>query len=664
MLAQQADAAATWTSTSAPTATFPGPNDSEFGSSVAMSSDGTTAVVGAISAGNEGAAYVFHVANPALWSTDPTPVAVLTNANSTGPDDWVGFSVALSSDGTTAFVGATNAYNAAGAVYVFHVASEGSWASTSTPTATLTNAAGDADDNFGESVAVSGDGTTAVIGSPGGPVDGAAYVVHVSSESAWASSASPTAALSDTASVVQDSFGESVSISGDGTTVAVGTYVYGGNEGYATVFHVPGDGAWTSTSSPTATLTDSAPAAGDNFGLSVSLSADGTSALVGSPGVNTGTGAAFVYRAPSEGAWASSSSPTATLTNTAERHNDNFGAGVSLSADGTNALIAADVGAVSVYQVSGEGAWTTSANPTATLSSQGHAYSVSQSSDGTTALLGASGVNNYAGAAYLFQARGHGYWLVGADGGIFSFGGAQFHGSTGGLTLQRPVVGITPVIGGDGYWLAASDGGVFAFNAGFYGSIPGLGLHPAGSGLPNSLNAPIVGMVPSTDSGGYFMVASDGGVFAFGDATFEGSCPGIGGCAGAAVAVMPDASGSGYWVVTKTGNVYAFGNAQYYGAPGPELVPVTAAVRTPDGRGYWILYGNGVVVPFGDAVGGSGPINSTSGFNPATTIFAQDSQGYWVGTANGGVFTYGDAQFFGSMGGLALNAPIVAATGF
>jgi hypothetical protein len=49
---------------------------------------------------------------------------------------------------------------------------------------------------------------------------------------------------------------------------------------------------------------------------------------------------------------------------------------------------------------------------------------------------------------------------------------------------------------------------------------------------------------PTTDGGGYFMVASDGGVFAFGHARFAGSCPGIGGCAGSAVAVMPDASGN------------------------------------------------------------------------------------------------------------------------
>ncbi len=78
----------------------------------------------------------------------------------------------------------------------------------------------------------------------------------------------------------------------------------------------------------------------------------------------------------------------------------------------------------------------------------------------------------------------HGYWLVGSDGGIFTFGAAQFYGSTGSLHLQRPVVGITPTANRGGYWLVASDGGIFAFgNAGYYGSIPGSGLNPAGSGL-------------------------------------------------------------------------------------------------------------------------------------------------------------------------------------
>jgi len=260
----------------------------------------------------------------------------------------------------------------------------------------------------------------------------------------------------------------------------------------------------------------------------------------------------------------------------------------------------------------------------------------------------------------------HGYWLVGSDGGIFTFGSATFHGSTGSLRLQRPVVGITPTADQGGYWLVASDGGIFAFgDAGFHGSIPGLGLEPAGSGLPNALNAPIVGMVPSADGGGYFMVASDGGVFAFGDAQFEGSCPGIGGCSGAAVAVLPDATGGGYWLVTQTGNVYTFGDAPYFGAPGPQGSPITAAVRSADGRGYFVLLANGTVDGYGDAVSLGGPTGAVGGSDPASAVFTDaGGGGYWVASAAGAVFTYGDAPNDGSMTGTRLNGSIIAGTGF
>jgi Peptidase A4 family len=258
-----------------------------------------------------------------------------------------------------------------------------------------------------------------------------------------------------------------------------------------------------------------------------------------------------------------------------------------------------------------------------------------------------------------------GYWLVGSDGGIFSFGSAQFYGSTGSLHLQRPVVGIVPTANHGGYWLDASDGGVFSYgDTQYYGSIPGIGLHPAGSGLPNSLDAPIVGMVPSIDDNGYFMVASDGGVFAFGDAHFAGSCPGIGGCSGAAVAVMPDASGNGYWLVTSTGNIYTFGDAPYFGAPGHGNV--TSAVPSPDGLGYQVLLSDGQVYSYGDAAAdGSPPATEFNGFDPATSIFStSDGGGYWVSSALGAVYNFGDAPYDGGMTATRLNGPIIAASGF
>ncbi len=138
-----------------------------------------------------------------------------------------------------------------------------------------------------------------------------------------------------------------------------------------------------------------------------------------------------------------------------------------------------------------------------------------------------------------------GYWLVASDGGVFNFGDAQFHGSTGSLRLNQPMVGMafaTNLGGGShgpgdfaGYWLVAADGGIFSFgNAIFHGSTGNL-----------QLNRPIVGMATSPDGQGYWLVASDGGVFAFGDAGFHGSATaGLPACVGSQFAAAITTSGS------------------------------------------------------------------------------------------------------------------------
>ncbi len=73
---------------------------------------------------------------------------------------------------------------------------------------------------------------------------------------------------------------------------------------------------------------------------------------------------------------------------------------------------------------------------------------------------------------------GNGYWMVAQDGGIFAFGDATFHGSTGHLTLNQPIVGMAPTPSGNGYWMVAQDGGIFAFgDATFHGSSTGT-LNP------------------------------------------------------------------------------------------------------------------------------------------------------------------------------------------
>ena len=111
---------------------------------------------------------------------------------------------------------------------------------------------------------------------------------------------------------------------------------------------------------------------------------------------------------------------------------------------------------------------------------------------------------------------GLGYWLVASDGGVFAFGAARYFGSTGATALHAPVVGIAASPFGNGYWLVASDGGVFCFGfPGFHGSLGGV-----------PLDRPIVGIAVGPFALGYWLVASDGGVFAFGSARYFGSMGG------------------------------------------------------------------------------------------------------------------------------------------
>ena len=138
-------------------------------------------------------------------------------------------------------------------------------------------------------------------------------------------------------------------------------------------------------------------------------------------------------------------------------------------------------------------------------------------------------------------ASGNGYWLVAADGGIFSFGDAHFHGSTGGMHLWAPVLGMAATPSGNGYWLVAADGGIFSFgDAHFHGSTGGLQLW-----------APIVGMATTPTGHGYWLVGSDGGIFTFGDADFAGSAGGIrGGPRFVGINATPD--GHGYWLLESS----------------------------------------------------------------------------------------------------------------
>jgi hypothetical protein len=203
-----------------------------------------------------------------------------------------------------------------------------------------------------------------------------------------------------------------------------------------------------------------------------------------------------------------------------------------------------------------------------------------------------------------------------------------------------------------GYWLTASDGGIFTFgDAPFYGSTGG-----------SHLNRPIVGMAATPDGRGYWLVASDGGIFTFGDAQFYGSTGGIAlNRPIVGMAATPD--GRGYWLVASDGGIFSFGDAQFYGSTGAIKLnqPVVGMASTSGGRGYWLVAADGGIFTFGDGrfYGSTGGVHLN---RPIVGMAATpDGRGYWLVASDGGIFTGGDAQFYGSTGGITLNRPIVGA---
>ncbi len=220
-------------------------------------------------------------------------------------------------------------------------------------------------------------------------------------------------------------------------------------------------------------------------------------------------------------------------------------------------------------------------------------------------------------------------------------------------SLGGPAVAMARTADGGGYWLAGSNGGIDAFgDATFLGSAAAL-----------PLNRPVEGMASTPDGGGYWMSASDGGIFSFGDAGFYGSMGGrhlnqpiVG------MAATPD--GNGYWQVASDGGIFSFGDAAFYGSMGGRHLnqPIVGMAATPDGHGYWLVASDGGIFSFGDAAfyGSTGAIRLN---RPVVGMAASPSgNGYWLVASDGGIFTFGDAGFFGSTGSLALVKPVVGMT--
>ncbi len=237
-----------------------------------------------------------------------------------------------------------------------------------------------------------------------------------------------------------------------------------------------------------------------------------------------------------------------------------------------------------------------------------------------------------------------GYWINATDGGVFSFGNAQFHGSTGGMHLNAPVVGIASTHDAGGYWEVATDGGVFSFgDAQFHGSTGSI-----------RLNKPMVGMAVTPDGGGYWLVASDGGIFAYGDAGFYGSTGSLR-LNKPVIGMVPTNDGFGYWLIASDGGVFADGDAGFFGSLGgaPPSTALVGVAPTPGGGGYWVLGANGTVYDFGDApqVGiATGSPALAAMKSPMTGLIPDFSgQGFIAVDGSGQAFAYGDAPYFGDV---------------
>ncbi|MEZ5281331.1 MAG: transglycosylase family protein [Acidimicrobiales bacterium] len=227
-----------------------------------------------------------------------------------------------------------------------------------------------------------------------------------------------------------------------------------------------------------------------------------------------------------------------------------------------------------VAGVAGATVWTPETDPVTEL--DGAPVSVAVAQSGGSWSVDAEGVVATSGAAEHFgdlegvdlaapivdiaaTPTDRGYVLAAADGGVFAFGDAVFHGSAAPYGPVSPIVGIALTPGG--YWLAAADGGIFSFgDAQFYGS-----------GATYELAAPIVDIAASDTAAGYLLLGSDGGILTFGDARFAGSLA----HASDETAVSIAEVGDGYWVLNESGLIETVGDTP--AAPQPNIeVPAFA----------------------------------------------------------------------------------------
>lgn len=241
--------------------------------------------------------------------------------------------------------------------------------------------------------------------------------------------------------------------------------------------------------------------------------------------------------------------------------------------------------------------------------------------------------------------------LVGSEGRI-TISGDDFEFALG---LKSDWFAITnaggPSGGDNGYWVVASNGGVYNF-----GAAPNYG-----SEAGKAVNAPVIGMAPTATGLGYWLVAGDGGIFTFGDARFYGSTGNLR-LAKPVIGMTSSHDGGGYWLYAADGGIFTFGDAKFHGSTGNVKLaqPIVGMAATPSGLGYWLVAADGGIFTFGDAKfhGSTGNVKLAQPI--VGMVPTADGGGYWLVARDGGIFTFGDARFHGSLPGIGVSDTIVS----
>lgn len=365
------------------------------GAAVAISADGNTAIVGGYNdSGNVGAAWVY-TRSGGVWTQQGSKL-VGNDAVGVG---YQGIAVSLSADGNTAMVGGAGDDGSHGAAWVY-TRSGGVW--TQQGSKLVGN---DATSNSyqGGAVSLSADGNTAIVGGAGDDGSRGAIWVYTRSGGVWTQQGSKLIGTNGVGLSLQ---GSSVSLSADGNTAVAGAYYDNSTIGAAWIF-TRASGVWSQQGSK---LVGTGAVGAAYQGYSVSISADGNTAAVGGYADDASVGAVWVYTR-TNGVWTQQGSKLvgSGVVGTAAYQ----GISVSLSGDGNTALVGGDadnisVGAAWVYTRI-NGAWFQQGSKlvgTGVVGYSDQGFSVAISSDGSTALVGAENDSSNVGAAYVYTFNG------------------------------------------------------------------------------------------------------------------------------------------------------------------------------------------------------------------------------------------------------------------